>query len=110
MCWLRTTCARPARRGLGERAVLMRHALKNALLPMVTLVGLRLPSLIGGAVVIETIFAWPGIGRLGWEAVLQRDYPMVMGFVVFTGVLTIFGNLVADITYAAVDPRIKLDE
>lgn len=96
-------------KGLSEQAVLMRHALKNALLPMVTLVGLRLPSLIGGAVVIETIFAWPGIGRLGWEAVLQRDYPIVMGLVVFTGVLTIIGNMLADIAYAAVDPRIKLD-
>jgi peptide/nickel transport system permease protein len=96
-------------KGLSEHAVLLRHALKNALLPMVTLVGLRLPTLIGGAVIIETIFAWPGIGRLGWEAVLQRDYPVVMGLVVFTGVLTIIGNMLADIAYAAVDPRIKLD-
>ncbi len=96
-------------KGLAERVVLFRHALKNALLPMVTLVGLRLPTLIGGAVVIETIFAWPGIGRLGWEAVLQRDYPVVMGLVVFTGVLTILGNLLADIAYAAIDPRIKLE-
>jgi peptide/nickel transport system permease protein len=96
-------------KGLSERVVLMRHALKNALLPMVTLVGLRLPTLIGGAVVIETVFAWPGIGRLGWEAVLQRDYPVVMGLVVFTGVLTILGNLLADLAYAAIDPRIKLD-
>jgi peptide/nickel transport system permease protein len=96
-------------KGLAERVVLFRHALRNALLPMVTLVGLRLPSLIGGAVVIETVFAWPGIGRLGWEAVLQRDYPVVMGLVVFTGVLTILGNLLADLAYAAIDPRIKLD-
>ena len=96
-------------KGLSEQAVLLRHALKNALLPMVTLIGLRLPTLIGGAVVIETIFAWPGIGRLGWEAVLQRDYPVVMGLVVFTGVLTIIGNMLADLAYAAVDPRIKLD-
>jgi peptide/nickel transport system permease protein len=96
-------------KGLAERVVLFRHALKNALLPMVTLIGLRLPSLIGGAVVVETIFAWPGIGRLGWEAVLKRDYPMVMGLVVFTGVLTILGNLLADIAYAAIDPRIKLE-
>jgi peptide/nickel transport system permease protein len=96
-------------KGLAERVVLLRHALKNALLPMVTLVGLRLPTLIGGAVVIETVFAWPGIGRLGWEAVLQRDYPVVMGLVVFTGVLTILGNLLADLAYAAIDPRIQLD-
>lgn len=97
-------------KGLSERAVVFGHALKNALLPMVTLVGLRLPTLIGGAVIIETIFAWPGIGRLGWEAVLQRDYPVVMGLVVFTGILTILGNLFADIAYAAIDPRIKLDQ
>lgn len=96
-------------KGLSERLVLTRHALKNALLPMVTLVGLRLPTLIGGAVVIEQIFAWPGIGRLGWEAVLQRDYPVVMGLVVFTGVLTILGNLLADVAYAVIDPRIKLE-
>ena len=96
-------------KGLAARVVLFRHALKNALLPMVTLVGLRLPTLIGGAVVIETVFAWPGIGRLGWEAVLQRDYPIVMGLVVFTGVLTILGNLLADLAYAAIDPRIKLE-
>jgi peptide/nickel transport system permease protein len=96
-------------KGLAERLVLVRHALKNALLPMVTLVGLRIPTLIGGAVVIEQIFAWPGIGRLGWEAVLQRDYPVVMGLVVFTGVLTILGNLLADIAYAVIDPRIKLE-
>lgn len=96
-------------KGLAERLVVFRHALKNALLPLVTLIGLRLPTLIGGAIVIETVFAWPGIGRLGWEAVLQRDYPVVMGLVVFTGLLTILGNLLADIAYAAIDPRIKLE-
>ena len=96
-------------KGVTRAKAIFRHALKNALLPMVTLIGLRLPTLIGGAVVIETVFAWPGIGRLGWEAVLQRDYPVVMGLVVFTGVLTILGNLIADLAYAAIDPRIKLD-
>jgi peptide/nickel transport system permease protein len=96
-------------KGLSEKVVLYRHALKNALLPIITLVGLRLPTLIGGAVIVETVFAWPGIGRLGWESVLQRDYPVVMGLVVFTGVLTIVGNLLADLAYAVIDPRIKLD-
>ena len=96
-------------KGLREREVLLRHALKNALLPLVTLIGLRLPALVGGAVVIETIFAWPGIGRLGWESVVRRDYPVVMGLVVCTGVLTILGNLLADLAYAAIDPRIKLE-
>lgn len=96
-------------KGLRESTVLFRHALKNALLPLVTLVGLRLPSLIGGSVLVETVFAWPGIGRLGWDSVLKRDYPVVMGLVVCTGVLTIVGNLLADIAYGAIDPRIKLD-
>lgn len=96
-------------KGLRESAVLFRHALKNALLPLVTLVGLRLPSLIGGSVLVETVFAWPGIGRLGWDSVLKRDYPVVMGLVVCTGILTIVGNLLADVAYGAIDPRIKLD-
>jgi peptide/nickel transport system permease protein len=96
-------------KGLRERTTLYRHALKNALLPLVTVVGLRLPSLIGGAVLIETVFAWPGIGRLGWESVVKRDFPVVMGLVVCTGILTIIGNLLADLAYGAIDPRIKLD-
>ncbi len=96
-------------KGLRENAVLVRHALKNALLPLVTLIGLRLPALVGGTVLIETIFAWPGIGRLGWESVVRRDYPVVMGLVVCTGILTILGNLLADLAYAAIDPRIKLE-
>jgi peptide/nickel transport system permease protein len=96
-------------KGLRERIVLFRHALKNALLPLVTVVGLRLPALIGGSVLIETVFAWPGIGRLGWESVVKRDYPVVMGLVVCTGLLTIVGNLLADLAYGAIDPRIKLD-
>lgn len=96
-------------KGLRERAVLIQHALKNALLPLITLIGLRLPALVGGTVLLETVFAWPGIGRLGWEAVVRRDYPIVMGLVVCTGLLTILGNLLADIAYAVVDPRIKLE-
>jgi peptide/nickel transport system permease protein len=97
-------------KGLWERAVLFRHALKNALLPLVTVVGLRLPALVGGSVLIETVFAWPGIGRLGWESVIKRDYPVVMGLVVCAGILTVVGNLLADLAYGAIDPRIKLDE
>ncbi|HET8523455.1 MAG TPA: ABC transporter permease [Thermomicrobiales bacterium] len=96
-------------KGLRERVVLFRHALKNALLPLVTVVGLRLPALVGGSVLIETVFAWPGIGRLGWESVVKRDYPVVMGLVVCTGALTIIGNLIADVVYGIIDPRIKLD-
>lgn len=96
-------------KGLQERTILVRHAVKNAFMPIITLLGLRIPMLIGGAVLIETVFAWPGIGRLGWEAVIRRDYPVVMALVVFTGILTIIGNLLADITYAAVDPRVRLE-
>lgn len=94
-------------KGLRERVVVMRHAMKNALLPAVTILGLRLPMLVGGAVLIEAVFAWPGIGRLGLEAVLRRDYPVVMALVVFTGALTILGNLLADVAYGLLDPRIK---
>ncbi len=96
-------------KGLPERKVIMRHAVRNALLPTVTILGLRLPVLVGGALLIETVFAWPGIGRLGYEAVTQRDYPVILGLLIFTGTLTIVGNLLADITYAFVDPRVKLE-
>ena len=96
-------------KGLRERTVLLRHALKNALMPAVTILGLRLPILVGGAVLIETVFAWPGIGRLGWESVSRRDYPVVLALVVFTGVLTIIGNLLADVAYSVLDPRIRLE-
>lgn len=96
-------------KGLPERVVIMRHAVRNALLPTVTILGLRLPVLVGGALLIETVFAWPGIGRLGFEAVVQRDYPVILGLLIFTGALTIVGNLLADITYAFVDPRVKLE-
>ena len=96
-------------KGLPERMVIMRHAVRNALLPTVTILGLRLPVLVGGALLIETVFAWPGIGRLGYEAVIQRDYPVILGLLIFTGTLTIVGNLLADITYAFVDPRVKLE-
>ena len=96
-------------KGLPERMVIMRHAVRNALLPTVTILGLRLPVLVGGALLIETVFAWPGIGRLGYEAVMQRDYPVILGLLIFTGTLTIVGNLLADITYAFVDPRVKLE-
>ncbi|MCU0645577.1 MAG: ABC transporter permease, partial [bacterium] len=96
-------------KGLSERSVIYKHALKNALLPIVTILGLSLPGLIGGSVIIETIFAWPGMGRLAYQAVLARDYPVIMGTSVFSVFLLLFGNLVADILYGIVDPRIKYD-
>jgi peptide/nickel transport system permease protein len=94
-------------KGLKEADVLRRHALPNALLPMVTLVGLSLPGLISGSVIIETIFAWPGMGRLAWEATTGYDYPVVMGLAIVGAVLTILGNLAADLAYAMLDPRIR---
>jgi len=83
------------------------HALRNALIPMVTLFGLMIPDLIGGGVIIETLFAYPGMGRLGYEAIMSRDYNLVMAITVISAVLTVLGNFVADVLYAYVDPRIR---
>ncbi len=94
-------------KGLAESVVLRRHALRNALLPVVTLLGLSVPGLIGGAVIGETIFAIPGMGRLFFTAVMGRDYPVVMGITLIGAVLTLVGNLLADLLYVAVDPRMR---
>jgi len=94
-------------KGLPERVVIFKHALRNALIPIVTILGLSLPGLFSGAFIIETIFAWPGMGRLGVMAIFQRNYPMIMGIVLFSAVLIILGNIAADIGYALVDPRIR---
>ncbi|MDA8194241.1 MAG: ABC transporter permease [Thermaerobacter sp.] len=94
-------------KGLSEGAVLIRHALKNSVLPLITLVGMSLPSLFSGALIIEIIFDYPGMGLLFWNAAQQRDYPILLGIVIMVGVLTILGNLLADLAYAVVDPRIK---
>lgn len=96
-------------KGLSSRTVLYLHALKNALLPLVTLVGLALPGLLAGAFFIEVIFAWPGMGRLTFEAVGRRDYTMIMATTLMFSVLTMVGNLVADVLYATLDPRIRLE-
>jgi peptide/nickel transport system permease protein len=96
-------------KGLSEKEVLYKHALKNALLPVVTILGLSVPGLIGGSVIFESIFSIPGMGRLFYESVMARDYPVIMGVLVIGAVLTLLGNLLADISYAAVDPRIKLE-
>jgi len=97
-------------KGLPERVVIFKHALRNALIPIVTILGLSLPSLFGGAFIIETIFAWPGMGRLGVLAIFQRNYPLIMGIVVFSAVLIMLGNLLADLGYALVDPRIRYEK
>ena len=95
-------------KGLPARRVTFRHALRNALIPVITLVGLTIPSLLAGAAITEAIFTWPGVGFMGVEAVAQRDYPVVLAFVMIGGVGVILGNLFADIAYAVADPRIKL--
>jgi peptide/nickel transport system permease protein len=95
-------------KGLPEQAVIGKHALRNALLPVVTILGLSLPGLIGGSVIIESIFAIPGMGQLMVQSVFSRDYPVVMGNLVIVASLTLIANLVADIAYGMVDPRIRL--
>lgn len=96
-------------KGLSEFQVIFKHALRNALIPIVTLLGLSLPSFIGGSVIIESIFSWPGMGRLSYEAIMSHNYPLIMGSVIIAALLTILGNLFADIGYAFLDPRIRYD-
>lgn len=95
-------------KGLQEKVVVYKHALRNGLIPIITYIGLTIPSLFAGAIITETIFVWPGIGNIAYQAILSRDYPLLMGFNMFMAVLTILGNLLSDILYAVVDPRIKL--
>ena len=95
-------------KGLPERAVLFDHALRNALLPIITIVGLSVPGLLGGSVIFETIYAIPGLGRLYYDAVMARDLMTVMGLLTISAVLTLLGNLLADIAYACADPRIRV--
>ena len=106
---LGTDYVRTARaKGLAERAVLFRHALKNAAIALVTLIGLDLGYLLGGAVITETVFAWPGIGRLAVNAIFQRDFPIVQAFVFFVSVVVVGVNLLVDMVYSILDPRIRL--
>ncbi|MDP2168277.1 MAG: ABC transporter permease [Thermodesulfovibrionales bacterium] len=95
-------------KGLPESEVIMRHAFRNALMPIVTILGLSIPGLIGGGVIFETIFAIPGMGQLFYSSTMSRDYPTIMGVLVIGAVLTLIGNLVADISYALIDPRIRV--
>lgn len=97
-------------KGLDERTVIFKHALRNALLPVITLLGLSVPGLIGGSVIFETIFAIPGMGQLFYQSVMMRDYPTIMGVLVIGAVLTLFGNLLADIMYSVADPRIRVSD
>jgi len=95
-------------KGLSERRILFHHGLRNALLPLITILGLSLPDLIGGSVIAETIFSIPGMGRLFYEAVMARDYPVVMALVTIGAMLTMLGNMLADLAYAYADPRIRV--
>lgn len=95
-------------KGLKERTVLYRHALKNAMLPAITLVGFELPGLFGGSIIIEKIFNWPGIGQLYMQSFTVRDYPLLMGFTMFLAILTVIGTLISDVLYHTADPRVRL--
>ena len=104
---LRQDYVRTARaKGVPDRRVLWRHAFRNALIPVVTVVGLALPTLVGGAVLTETVFAWPGIGRLAVGAVFERDYPVIMGVNLLVATVVITANLLTDLAYCVIDPRI----
>ena len=94
-------------KGLPEDQVIYRHGLRNALLPFITMFGLTIPGLIGGSVIFETIFAWPGMGRLGFEAILARDFPVILTLTFFSAILVLLGTLISDILYGVADPRIK---
>lgn len=96
-------------KGLREGAVVLRHIFRNALLPLITIVTLSLPQLLGGAVIVETIFQWPGMGMLGYRATTTRDYPMLMGILLVSAVMILLSNLLADILYGVADPRIRYD-
>jgi peptide/nickel transport system permease protein len=94
-------------KGLGENLVILKHALKNALIPTVTVIGLQVGFLIGGAIVIETVFAVPGIGSFGIDAIIKRDYPQVQAFVLVGALVFVLANLIVDVLYVVIDPRIQ---
>lgn len=96
-------------KGIGSRAVIYTHAMKNAMIPIATLVGLQIPLILSGSVIVEIVFSWPGLGRLLVNAVLRRDYPVVQGIVLVYAVIVLFANLLVDLTYTRLDPRISYD-
>jgi peptide/nickel transport system permease protein len=93
-------------KGLGERRIILRHAWRNSLIPIVTLVGFSIANLVAGSYVIEVIFSWPGMAQFGFEAILKRDYPVIMGVTIFSSLFIIFGNLLADLAYIVVNPQV----
>jgi peptide/nickel transport system permease protein len=94
-------------KGLSEPTVMLRHALRNVLIPLVTIVAIEVPGLFGGTVIVEQIFAWPGMGTLAITSVFGRDYPVIMGITLIGAVMIVISNLLADILYAVIDPRIR---
>jgi peptide/nickel transport system permease protein len=96
-------------KGLSERVVLLRHAWRNSLIPIITQLGLSFSGLVGGSFIIESIFAWPGIGRLGVEAIRFRDYPVAMGILLISSIMIIIGNLISDVSYMLLDPRVNIE-
>ena len=107
---LKTDYIRTARaKGVRRKNIIYEHALKNELLPLITLIAMQIPSLLSGALLTETIFVWPGIGRLNYNAVMSRDYPLIMGIVMMVAIISLLANLLADILYAVVDKRVQFD-
>jgi peptide/nickel transport system permease protein len=96
-------------KGLSSGVTLIRHGLRNALIPVVTIVGTQFAGLLGGAVIIEVIFSWPGMGRLAFNAIARRDYPVIMGTVLMFAVIFVISNLIIDVLYTFIDPRIRYD-
>jgi peptide/nickel transport system permease protein len=96
-------------KGLSSSAIFYKHALRNSLRPLITGIGMLLPSLISGTVIIESIFAYPGMGQLGYQAVLERDYPMLVALNFIVAALVLIGNFISDLLYAVVDPRVRLE-
>ena len=103
MDYLRTARAK----GLGRKIVIRKHALRNALLPIITVIGMQIPTLFGGAVIVEQLFSWPGLGLVTWDAVINRNYPVIMGVCLLSAVVVLLSNLLTDILYALADPTIK---
>jgi len=95
-------------KGLGERRIILRHVFRNALLPLVTLIGVQFGTLLGGSVLVETVFSWPGLGRLAFEAVFQRDLNLLLGILLMCSVLVMISNVLVDLAYAQLDPRIRI--
>ena len=97
-------------KGLPERTVLFKHALRNALMPVITIAGLQMSGMLAGTVLVETVFTWPGMGLLAYDSILRRDNQLILGILLMSAVLVIIGNLLTDLLYRLVDPRVSLGE